>query len=325
MAENTKNLNLKKPAPNDFYNVNDFNENFQKLDDFAGRKDNPHGVTAGQVGALPTSGGVMTGKIEWHDGQTQIDAQGDGNFVIRNLKLTEEANDDAIVFHNTLDLQHVLQIYRNGTPYLVYGEHNKPTASDVGALSRKMANSNSTLEVGIGNHVYIHNLFADNDVPTMPVESNFTHYTTLDENRKVLSVLSIPIDYSNKAYYYTDADKLWHEIADEAKCAKIQTGYYVGTGSVNGAIPQMRLSFDFTPRIVMVSALGEGNSAYYTGIFIYGTPLGMVYQLNNDRAGSIDYPVPLGWNENVILWNSTRSNFHNLSVSGITYYWVAIG
>ena len=35
MAENTKFLNLKKPAPEDFYDVNDFNENFQKIDDFA--------------------------------------------------------------------------------------------------------------------------------------------------------------------------------------------------------------------------------------------------------------------------------------------------
>lgn len=34
MAENTKNLNLKKPASEDFYNVEDFNENFQKIDDF---------------------------------------------------------------------------------------------------------------------------------------------------------------------------------------------------------------------------------------------------------------------------------------------------
>lgn len=35
MATYTKNLNLKKPAQEDFYNVDDFNENFQKLDDDA--------------------------------------------------------------------------------------------------------------------------------------------------------------------------------------------------------------------------------------------------------------------------------------------------
>lgn len=33
MATNTNNLNLKKPDKNDFYNIDDFNENFQKIDD----------------------------------------------------------------------------------------------------------------------------------------------------------------------------------------------------------------------------------------------------------------------------------------------------
>lgn len=50
MATNTENLNLKKPAQEDFYNVDDFSENFQKIDEFAGRKDNPHNVTKEQLG-----------------------------------------------------------------------------------------------------------------------------------------------------------------------------------------------------------------------------------------------------------------------------------
>lgn len=50
MATNTTNLDLKKPEQADFYNVDDFSENFQKIDDFAGRKDNPHNVTKEQLG-----------------------------------------------------------------------------------------------------------------------------------------------------------------------------------------------------------------------------------------------------------------------------------
>lgn len=46
MAENTKFLDLKKPAPEDFYNIDDFNENFQKIDDFA----NGLKITAESVG-----------------------------------------------------------------------------------------------------------------------------------------------------------------------------------------------------------------------------------------------------------------------------------
>lgn len=60
MATNTENLGLIKPTQEDFYNVDDFNQNFQKIDDFLGRKDNPHGVTAEQVGAAPSGFGLGT-------------------------------------------------------------------------------------------------------------------------------------------------------------------------------------------------------------------------------------------------------------------------
>lgn len=60
MATNTENLGLIKPTQEDFYNVDDFNQNFQKIDNFLGRKDNPHGVTAEQVGAAPSGFGLGT-------------------------------------------------------------------------------------------------------------------------------------------------------------------------------------------------------------------------------------------------------------------------
>lgn len=63
MSTNTANLNLIKPAQEDFYNVDDFNENFQKLDDFVGRKDNPHDVTAQQTGAINASVGVYANDL----------------------------------------------------------------------------------------------------------------------------------------------------------------------------------------------------------------------------------------------------------------------
>ena len=63
MATNTEKLGLKKPSQEDFYNVEDFNENFQKIDDFASRKDNPHDVTAEQTGAVKKSGDTMTGAL----------------------------------------------------------------------------------------------------------------------------------------------------------------------------------------------------------------------------------------------------------------------
>lgn len=52
MAENTKNLGLIKPAAEDFYNVEDFNQNFQKIDDFVGGK----GYYIGNVDELKQPG-----------------------------------------------------------------------------------------------------------------------------------------------------------------------------------------------------------------------------------------------------------------------------
>lgn len=62
MATYTQNINLKKPDPSDFYNIEDFNENSDKIDAFAkttsdhiANKQNPHNVTLDQV--LTASGG----------------------------------------------------------------------------------------------------------------------------------------------------------------------------------------------------------------------------------------------------------------------------
>ena len=97
---------------------------------------NPHNVTAEQAKALALSGGTMTGAIKWNEGKAEIVGQSDGNFVIRNKKLTEDGNDDILAFQNTELLQNLLRVYRNGVPYSVYGQHNKPSASDVGAVAK---------------------------------------------------------------------------------------------------------------------------------------------------------------------------------------------
>ena len=56
MAQTTEKLNLKKPSPEDFYNIEDFNENFQKIDDFAKRKDSEISpITKGGTGGTTTS------------------------------------------------------------------------------------------------------------------------------------------------------------------------------------------------------------------------------------------------------------------------------
>ena len=71
--ETTTNYGLKKPAGSDYYNIEDFNGNADILDatlhDHEADQDNPHGVTAAQVGAMPTTGGTFTGDVNISSGK----------------------------------------------------------------------------------------------------------------------------------------------------------------------------------------------------------------------------------------------------------------
>ena len=74
MANYTSNYNLEKPLQDDFYDVDVQNSNMDKIDaalnetaeaanDHIANKNNPHGVSCNQIGALPLNGGTMKGAI----------------------------------------------------------------------------------------------------------------------------------------------------------------------------------------------------------------------------------------------------------------------
>lgn len=59
MATYTENLNLKKPESDDFYNVEDFNENFEILDGAVGLKADKIGsFTSGNLASVSSAGGI---------------------------------------------------------------------------------------------------------------------------------------------------------------------------------------------------------------------------------------------------------------------------
>ena len=99
---------------------------------------NPHKVTAKQVGALPITGGDLQGSLglvgEGDANASEIGQNSDYATIIRNkadgietiLALTNETK---------VDMADVLKLwFANGKGCSIYGEHYKPTASDVGAI-----------------------------------------------------------------------------------------------------------------------------------------------------------------------------------------------
>jgi hypothetical protein len=149
MSSKTTNYNLHKidltDAPPDITVLNqnwdiideelhDIESNVQnKVNDHANKKDNPHGVTAAQAGALPTDGGTMSGAIEFKQAEngygrmaknhnstadygvtiTDVNASG------QSVKLVLSATDNGVKLTT-----------RDNVVNKLYGEHNKADVRD---------------------------------------------------------------------------------------------------------------------------------------------------------------------------------------------------
>ena len=160
MADTTKNLGLTKPHPFETYNINVFNSNFQKIDDFAGRKDNPHNVTAEQTGALPIEGGTIIDPV--------LGLGGGSGWVVgshtysaivalmkdnpNNTRMLRVINPDLASYTVEQAAQFFLSENGRNAEYNLFGEHNKPTVTYMG---NGLNTAQSIAVGGIGNVVLI--------------------------------------------------------------------------------------------------------------------------------------------------------------------------
>lgn len=121
------------------------------VDTHIARTDNPHGVTAAQVGALPLSGGTLTGNLDIAktiasvvlrtgdssnrlSGRLMKNANVEGT-VDDGLYLTDYGADGSEATLKIQGGQQRLRIKLGGTDYAVYHEGSKPTPADVGITS----------------------------------------------------------------------------------------------------------------------------------------------------------------------------------------------
>ena len=136
------------------------------IDNHKNDKNNPHGVTASQAGALPIEGGRLKGsltikpnsrvssvsvELDPSDGGTTAKITKAGDTYGEYLDIYDSGSDDVkdrvglkIRAGKTKDnLPSRFVLYDNfkgyHTEYEFYGEHNKPKASDVGAYSKEEA------------------------------------------------------------------------------------------------------------------------------------------------------------------------------------------
>lgn len=292
-------------------------------------KNNPHGVTAAQVGALPVTGGQMKASIGWNDGKTSVVGQGDGNFIIRNYKLSEEGNDDFLAFHNTLPLQNVLRIYRNGTAYDVYGKHNKPTASDVGAVSKNGDTLTGGLVVDKPSNWGQYVINAPNGgYRCFEASDDRVRIDVRDEaettNRRYIDLFTNPSDsrmshalrYSQVNDGATTTAYLLH--TENINDFVISKGSYTGANSTSKSIPIRK-----TTQMVIVYTTSSSGDAWMFGTLIRG----MTRAHCNLAAGG-EYSTNLN-----VSWTDTKVTFglgnadpkYSWDMTGATYHYVVVG
>ena len=209
-------------------------------------KNNPHGVTAQQVGslkiyysfaalnkelgtafdvttpietiiqAMPDNTGLI-GDVNSYDKEVQIYPVVYGTLYIYKIRANR------VIVEYVSNISEGIKGYNKrwvgqynagvfGGFKEVFTEAHPPTAEQVGAIPELVGNSvNFKMNFLLGDHNKMHSI--DTNVPVLPVVSNYIHMYTMADGL-VKTCLSVPYDYTQNAYYYTAYDKVWRKFAD---------------------------------------------------------------------------------------------------------------
>ena len=94
---------------------------------------------------------------------------------------------------------------------------------------------------------------------------------------------------------------------------RIAFGSYQGSGTYGAGSPNS-LSFDFYPVLVMLQGVGMPS----TGALLRGSGMG-------DHTWQGGGPMTVAWTNNSVSWYSEESSAFQSNISGIAYFYVAVG
>ena len=102
---------------------------------------------------------------------------------------------------------------------------------------------------------------------------------------------------------------------------RIAHGSYNGTGQF-GESHKNSLSFDFTPVAVLIGTAASTQDNAFPGLFLRGMSTGhSCYGYPTE----LDPQLHLTWQAQGVIWYSNSEQYHQMNVSGYTYYYVALG
>lgn len=324
MAKYTSKLNLKKPEANDFYNVEDSNGNFDKIDEFASRTDNPHSVTKAQVGLgnvdntsdkdKPISTAQATAINEAKSIATSAKTSADIHATSRNNPHNVTASQIGALPLSGGTLTDTLRIDKNATPTIEFSASK--------SMAQITKNASDTVEDGL--------LIKDSDTNDVT-----TDYVTLRLNHKLART---DISQLIKVSYVANGNHSFYKIYGEHNMpnpTQIQTGSYVGTG-LTGKTNAVILNFSFVPEVLYITGidynteLPDLDPSYKT--FPYGALVYATYELADKEY---DVPIMSSTNCTCKVSNGGKtlsfycatntSASHMANTAGMKYHYVAIG
>lgn len=291
MAKNTEHLGLIKPESIDFYNIEDFNENFDKIDEFSRRKDNPHGVTKEQVGL------------------GDVDNTPDANKPVSTAQAAA--------------IQSVATSIGNSIGNHTSNKSNphNVTADQIGAVKKSGDTMSGRLSVpGVtisdrsaalesGERISMHKPNSDYDFDAMLFLAS--------DNRLLFST------HLNQEYEILNSGHF-----NSLNIARVQSGTYVGNGNAGSGYPN-RLDFKFPPKIVIIEGRATDTYHNYKCIFFRVNTIGVVYTFKG-ASGYEFNNVNVTWTNNTVQWYQEGSNgeanaVRQLNGTAVTYNYIAIG
>ena len=108
-----------------------------------------------------------------------------------------------------------------------------------------------------------------------------------------------------------------------ASIPQIRTGTYTGTGEYGAEHPNV-LTFDFTPKLVLINCLAEGGegangSDHFTLVAVHGTERCVISYWNTSTS-----TVTLQWGNNALSWYGVSAQKQGNWLNAV-YHYIAIG
>lgn len=344
MAKYTSKLNLKKPEQNDFYNVDDFNGNFDIIDEKLGE--------AYTADNKPTSDDIKAPKMftygETNKYATVLDAcnalKYGGGFVASAYAPMSSASDYPkpgfeLVFNVIGEANEARKTV------LAYGYHG----GKMNIYQRDIFREQWETEWKSTDEVYLSlsggtltgNVIIKKSLPRIQMNdsSNSRYgvfeigadgYVSIGNWQSASDQYNLqirkPSDGLEEAIRLTVNGANTYKIYGEHNLpspAKVQSGSYVGTGT-HGSANKCRLELNFQPKIVEIYDYSDVSTKYDRITLVYDADKAIALHTGFSPSGTSYYDNTVTWGDKWVEWYADAAS-RQLNSSNTTYKWVAIG